>query len=156
MPEFTFNPKLATGGFQVFPKAAYEFVIGEPKAFHSPANEALDKKENYGVRYTLTVAEGEMKGKKYIKNCYQHSQGARDFSKQFQIAAAGLDPKNGGDEEFNSRYGDMDWGFNSDTNRVGEGWRMLEGKRVVGEMDVKINDSTGDKQQAEKGWRPVG
>ena len=147
------NPSAVDAGFPIHPKDEYEMVIGEPKVFKGTGKEG--KADNFGVMYTLIIAEGPQQGKKFIKRCYMHTPESEGFAKQFQMAALGFNPKNQDDEKaFNEKYGNADWGFDDDTLVAGEAWHELKGKRVYASLDTGTNKLTGDPAQLEKGYRP--
>lgn len=154
MPSFNPNPSAVDAGFPIFPKDEYEMVIGDPKTFYGTAKDST-KVDNYGVMFTLIIAEGPMKGKKFIKRCFMHTPESQGFAKQFQMAALGFNPKNQEDEQkFNEAYGNADWSFNTDTQSCGEAWAEMKGKRLYASLDQGVNKVTGDPSQVEKGYRP--
>lgn len=151
-PRFDNDPTKVQASFEVLPKDDYEFVVGEPKAFHR-VNKAGN--DSYGIRFPLTVASENAKGKKVVFNTYQQSEGAQAMAKQFMLAVLGFGKGKAEESKFDAEYAGKDWSFDTDTKAVGDMWRMATGQRVIGSLDMTIGDN-GDEQQAFNGWRPIG
>lgn len=160
MPRYTPNQQNNTATLEVFPKDEYEFIIGEPKPFYNAAKDntatgGADKGENFGIRYVLSHAAGPYAGKKYVKTCYLHSQGAADMTKQFMLAAYGFQPNNEAEQEFNKKIVEegLDDSFNTDDGSVGSYWTKIKGGRVKGLLETGAYQ--GRQQNVEKGWLPL-
>ena len=147
-PVYNADPSKDTAGFEVFPKGEYLIRIGEPKAFEKTG----EKGTNFGVRYVCTIAEGPFKGKRFIQTCYQHTQEAKDFGKQFILAAAGFTKKQ--EDEFNSAAAGADWSFNTDNGAVGAAWRQLAGLHVYVAVSTKKGENDQEQQNIDS-YRPV-
>lgn len=155
MPKFTPDPTKATAGFEVYPKGSgYEFDIGEPKPFFKAATKP-GKADNHGIRFLLICQEAPdnpaMKGKKLPVTLYLHTPESENMSKQFQIAALGA--KN--DVDFNERFGSMDWGYDPDDASCGDGWRAMQGRRIMANIDVKPSAESPTGEQNTFQWRAV-
>lgn len=155
---FDFNPNDVTVGFEIFDKGAYELEIGEPKSFAATGKEG--KPDNYGVRYMAKIVEGPKKGKKFMVNCYMHTEESQAFSKAFLMAALGFNPRKQEDEKaFNEKYANENWRFNPDDKSAGDMWHKVKNQRVVVELDTGIGkDGTpqaGEKVQKIIAYRPL-
>lgn len=158
MPRYTPNQQNNSATFYIFPLNEYEFIIGEAKPFFNAGKEAVEgqsvkKEDNYGVRYVLTCAEGPHAGKKYIKNCYLHSSGAEDFTKQFMLAAHGFGVTNDEELLFNDKIVNMDQAFNTEDGSAGDYWTSIKGGRIKGSLTVAMYQ--GKQKNEEKSWAPV-
>lgn len=151
MPRYENDPTKVTASFEVLPKDDYEFIVGEPKSFYRINNAG---NPSYGVRYPLTVGSGPMQGKKSSQVCYEQSEGAIAMGKQFRLAVLGYDKGRSEEQRFDKDYAGKDWAFDTDDNSVGDAWRELTGKRVVGSFDVAMG-TNGEEQQDVKGWRKI-
>src|SRR5256885_4554624 len=100
MPRYEADPSKVTATLDVLEKGDYEFVIGEPRAFFG-ASKTEGKSDNYGVRYPVKVAEGAMKGKRQLINCYIHTEDSLAYSKQLLMAALGFPLNSEGEKAFN-------------------------------------------------------
>jgi hypothetical protein len=148
MPNF--NPKATQATLPPLPNDSYECVIGEPKAFKGANKEGV---ENYGVRYTLTVADGTLVGRKIFVTCYMHTEGAQAYSKQFLIAANNFTNDQEGEAAFDSSpAADLDYAYDADTNSCGAGWQELKGKRII--VETAIKDVNGKDQSQVKNYIP--
>jgi hypothetical protein len=153
MPRFEPDPSKVSATIDILEKDDYEFIIGDPKAFQKVDGQGTIT--NYGVRYPVTVAEGTSKGKKQFQTCYQHTEGAQGFSKQFIMAAYGYPVTPAGEKDFDNDFAGKDWSFDTDTGACGEVWRGIAGKRVIGSADVVPNNRTGDPMQQFNSWRSI-
>jgi hypothetical protein len=149
MPRYDSSPANVQASIEVFPKDDYLFIIGEPKPFFRVTQKGTD---SYGVRLGLTVRDGSYEGKRTSTTLYYQSEGAQAMSKQFIMAALGYGKGKAEEQRFNQDWGTADWSFDTDAGTVGDAWRELTGKLVVGSLDVQIGDN-GDEQQQFKGWR---
>lgn len=149
MPIYNNDPSKVVATFEVLPKDDYELIVGEPKAFEKTGQNGV----NYGVRYGVTVGSGAMEGKKgQPVSCYQHSEGAQQFSKGFIMAALGFGKGRAEEQRFDAEYGGKDWSFDTDSGQVGDAWRELTGKRVIGSYDIELNPNSGEQQQKVNGY----
>lgn len=153
MPRFEPDPSKVSATIDILDKDDYEFIIGTAKSFAAMNDNGSVK--NHGVRYPIEVAEGTSKGKKQFQTCYQHTPGSEAFSKQFLMAAYGYDVTPAGEKEFDRDFAGKDWSYDTDSGSVGEVWRGIEGKRVIGSADIGTNKNTGDPMQQFKAWRPL-
>jgi len=153
MPRFEHDPANVVATLEVLPKDTYEFIIGQPKSFFRQNAKGGD---SYGIRYPLVVAEGPMKDKKVLFSTYFQSEGAQAVGKQFLMAGYGFGRTSGDEKVFNQQYAGSDFGFDTDTASVGEMYAELRGKRIVGDLDVRLNETNGEQQQDFKGWKPFG
>lgn len=152
MPIYNNDPSKVVAGFTVLPKDSYEFIVGEPKAFEKTGQKGV----NYGVRFPLVVATGPMEGTKAQPHvCYEHTQDAEAFGKQFKMAALGFGKGREEEKRFDKEYGGKDWSFDTDSGGVGDAWREMVGKRVIGDYDIGINPNSGEEQQKVLGWRKL-
>lgn len=158
MSGFDFNPNDVTVGFEIFPKGSYEIEVGEPKSFFKPGKEG--KLDNHGVRFMCKIADGDKKGRKYMVNCYMHTEESQAFSKQFLMAALGYDPKKLEDEQaFNAATANENWRYNPDDKSAGDMWHRVKNQRLNVDLDVGIAPDTapnaGERQQKLVGYRPI-
>lgn len=153
MPRFEPNPASVVTSIEVFPKDDYEFIIGEPKTFFRQNQKGED---SYGIRISLSIGAGDYEKKRTLVSLYFQSEGAQSMAKQFQMAALGYAKGRAEEQRFDKDWGAKDWSFDTDSGGVGDAWRELVGQRVIGSLDVSINNNTGDEQQNFKGWRPLG
>lgn len=157
MPRYDFNPDAVSATIEVLPKGEYEFQIGEPKAFGRKNAQGND---SFGIRFPLVLAEdanGKRKGTRIFFNTYQQSEGAQAIAKQFLMAVHGFKRNEAGEREFNEAFRGKDWSFDTDNGTVGDAWMSAKGQRVKGELDVSINDTSGQEQQNFKAgcWSPI-
>lgn len=151
MPTYNNDPTKVAASFAVLPKDSYELIIGTPKAFFKGGQNG--KADNYGIRCPLTVATGQFAGTRGVPaNLYQHTQDAESYSKQFIMAALGYDKGRDEERRFDNDMKGADWSFDTDTGAVGDAWRQLEGKRIIGDYDVKLGDNQQEQQNV-LGWR---
>lgn len=151
---FEFDPTTVVASMEVFPKGEYELQVGEPKSFLRQAGE--DKHDSYGIRYPLVVKlPGEYDGKRTSFSTYYQSEGSQAMAKQFIMAVLGYGKGKPEEERFDRDYRGKDWGFDPETGAVGDMYRELVGKRVIGSLDVQKNNNTGDPMQSFKSWRPL-
>lgn len=154
MPIYNNDPSKVVATFEVLPKDDYEMIVGEPKAFFKPGSDG--KADNYGVRFPVTVASGPMEGKKgQPVNCYQHTDGAQQYSKGFQMAAAGFGKGRAEEQRFDAEAAGKDWSFDTDSGQCGDAWREFTGKRVIAIYDIELNKDTGEQQQKVVGYRKL-
>ena len=152
MPRYEASPAAVTASLEVFPKDDYLFAIGEPKTF-ARTNSKGDP--SYGIRLAHTIREGAFENKRAIVSLYFQSEGAVSMAKQYQMAALGYGKGRSEEQRFNKEWGDKDWSFDTDNGTVGDAWRELTGRLIIGSLDVTISEQ-GDEQQQFKGWRPAG
>lgn len=153
MPRYEFDPSKVAATIEVFPKGDYEFQVGEPKSF---IRKNKKNEDSFGIRFPLTIMEdmngGHAKGKRTVNTGYQHSECAQAMTKQFVMAVLGYEGNQAGEKMFDAEQAGKDWSFDPDTGAVGDAWRQVTGKRVVGSLDVGKNEETGDPQQQFKKW----
>jgi hypothetical protein len=153
-PRFEFDPTTVVASMEVFPKGEYEMVVGEPKAFLRQAGE--DKHDSYGIRYSLVIKQpDEYDGKRTIFSTYYQSEGSQSMAKQFIMAVLGYGRGKPEEERFDRDMRGKDWSFDPETGGVGDIYRELTGKRVIGSLDTQKNNQTGDPMQSFKSWRPI-
>jgi hypothetical protein len=151
---FEFDPTLVVASMEVFPKQEYELQVGEPKSFIRKAGQ--DQHDSFGVRYPLVIKlPDEYNGKRTLFSTYYQSEGSQAMAKQFMMAALGYGKGKQEEERFDRDMRGKDWGFDPATGAVGDAYRELTGKRVIGSLDVGKNENTGDPMQQFKGWRPI-
>jgi hypothetical protein len=151
MPRFEGDPTKVSASLEVLPKDMYEFLIGEPKAFYR-TNKAGNP--SFGIRFQLTVAEGNAKGKKVLFSTYQQSEGAQAIGKQFVMAGLGYGKGRAEEARFDEDFRGKDWSFDTDTGACGDAWREVVGKRIVGNLEVRMQDD-GNESQDFKSWLPL-
>ncbi len=150
MPAFKYDPNKATAGQLILPKGSYNFQLGKPATFIFNKD---PNKISYGVQYPLTVmTDGPFKGKSTTFRCFLHTEGACDMAKRFQVAAAGMSNKQ--DDDFNAKYGMKDFGYDTDTKIVGDGWKEFQGAMITADCDVKMGENNQENQQFN--FRPYG
>lgn len=157
-PRFESDLTGVTSALVVLKPGDYEFKVGDPKSFKRQAGE--DKHDSIGIRYPLQVAEvveGDVnaKGKKILYSLYLHSDGAKTFAKQFVMACLGFENKEASEEKFNDVVRGKDWSYDPETQSVGEVWASLRGTRVIGTVDIGVNNKDGTPMQQFKGFRPL-
>lgn len=151
---FNFDPTTVVASMEVYPKGEYELQVGEPKAFLRQAGE--DKHDSYGIRYPLTIKLPDAyDGKRTVFSTYYQSEGAQAMAKQFIMAVLGYGKGKPEEDRFDRDMRGKDWGFDPETGAVGDAYRELTGKRVIGSLDIQKNNNTGDPMQAFKSWRPL-
>lgn len=156
-PRFEFDPSTVTSAIPVLPKNDYEFIIGEPKSF---IRKNAKGEDSYGVRYPLTVAEGDRKGTRIFFSTYYQSEGGQAAAKRFLMAVFGYKSNQEDEDRFNRDMKGKDWAFDPDSGTVGEQFREVTGKRVRGSLDIQpAKDSqgneTGEQNQNYKAWFPL-
>jgi hypothetical protein len=154
---FEFDPSTVTSSIPVLPKNDYEFIIGEPKSF---IRKNAKGEDSYGVRYPLTVAEGEKKGQRIFFSTYYQSEGGQSAAKRFLMAVYGYKSNDEEEQRFNADMKGQDWAFDPDSGGVGEAFRNVTGKRVRGSLDVqpakdRDGNETGEQNQNFKAWFPM-
>lgn len=155
MPAFTPNAAKASALNEIFPKDSYEFIIGQPKAF---AREYTDKDGNVkplvGVGYNLRIAEGDHKDHRTYFQAFVHDDMSLAATKRFLMAALGFKIDSDGEKAFNEKYSDDSvYSFDTDSGAVGDIWREVTGKRVIGDLDIRTTEK-GQFQQF-KTWRSI-
>lgn len=148
MPNYEPNLTDVQSTLEVFPKGEYEFKITSAKSFEKSKE---DGSKTVGIRFPMEEAES---GKKTIYTLYVHSEGAMGFAKRFVMAAYGYSVDSEGENKFNNDYRGADWSIDTENGTVGEIWKDLIGKRVVGVVDTKIGPN-GDQQQEWNGFRAI-
>lgn len=150
MTRFNPNPADSTSSIPIFPKGSYEFQLGAPKPFAGTNQEG---KANHGIRFQITcteVMEGDsnFKGKTTLVSIYQHSEGARNYSKAFLLAAYGFERNYEMEKKFDDEVAvAKDWGFDPDSKESGDGWSDMEGNRMMIDVDVETNDENEMRQK---------
>lgn len=153
MPRYEFDPSKAQATIEVFPKDRYHFVVGKPKAFLKKDEKGNVK--NYGIRFQLTVDEGEFRGKNTIFSAYLHNDGSQSMTKRFQMACLGYGNKPEDEKRFDAEQAGKDWAFDPDTGACGEAWAAFGGCHVYGNVDVGKNTNDDSPQQNFKSWQPM-
>jgi hypothetical protein len=158
-----FDPTTVSAGIEVLPKDDYEFQIGEPKSFLNAGKGG--KADNFGIRFPLTVMRSanhpETVGKKIFMNGFMHTPGSQAMTKGFVMAGYGYESKPEDEKAFNEQTAAGDWKFNPPTGGVGDVWRGLTGKRIIGSLDQQPRKDDmgqvieGEFNQNYKGWHPV-
>lgn len=152
MPRYEWDPSKTQSSIEVFPKGEYEVVVGEPKSF---IRKNRKNEDSYGIRFSLTVADGPYRGKRTIYTAYLHSEGAQSMAKRFQMAVFGFHNRPDSEKEFNERTAGLDWSFDPETGQCGEGWRQMAGAHVIANVDVQKNPENDEENQNFKSWRPA-
>lgn len=156
MPRFEHNPANVAASIEVFPKDDYEFIVGEPKPFHGITKSGKNEgKENYGMRFALSIGRGDYQGKRTVYTIFEHNEGSQSVGKQFKMAVLGFGKGRAEEQRFDAEFGGKDWSFDTDSGEVGDAWREMTGQRVTGSLDVEQGQN-GDEQQSWKGWRVAG
>lgn len=153
MPRYEYDPSKTAASIEVFPKDDYEFIVGQGKAFAKEENGQI---KNFGVRFAITIADGQFKDKRTVFTCYLHNDGSQSMTKRFQMACLGYGKGQSEEKRFDAEQVGKDWGIDTDTGAVGEAWQELTGSRVIGSLDVGKNTNTDEPQQQFKSWRPIG
>lgn len=142
MPKFNPNPSQVEAGFFQLLHAnqdGYELKITGVKAFIDDVKVQADgsTKQSYGVSVALVVAEGEFAGKRVSSNkLYYHTEGGQGFAKPFLMSVYGFDQTPAAEQDFNTFAEPQDWGFDTDSGGVGDGFANLKGKRIRVFADV--------------------
>lgn len=152
MPHFEPDPTAVQATIEVLEKGEYEFIIGKPKSF---ARTKDDGGESVGVRYPMTVAEGEHKGAKTFYSCYVATDGGLSFAKQYLMAALGYKASAADEKRFNETFRGSDWGLNTDDGTCGSVWEQPVGNHVLSTVDIGENPKTGEPNQRWVKFRPV-
>lgn len=144
------NPAEATLGFPIYDPGMYRVKVKEVKPFENKLKEGQQEGEQSGgVRVICSLVGGDTDGKPYVANLYQHTEGARNFSKQFLVAAFGYPTNSEGEAQFNEESQNYDWGIDPDNNTLGSGWQKLVGREVNAELGIGT-DQKGNPQQTAK------
>lgn len=153
MSRYQYDPSKASASIEVFPKDDYEFIVGKPKSF---AKVEGDSVKNFGVRFALTIADGQFKDKKTVFTCYLHNDGGQSMTKRFQMACLGYGKGKAEEDKFDLEQTGKDWDFDPESGECGEAWNEMAGARIVGSLDVGKNTNNDEPQQQFKAWRPIG
>jgi hypothetical protein len=156
-PRFEFDPSTVVASIEVFPKQEYEFQVGEPKAFKRTAAQGTDTEhDSYGVRFPLVIKQPDQyNNKRTIFSTYLQSEGAQAMAKQFIMAVMGYAKGIEAEKKYDADARGKDWSLDFPTGAVGDAWRELTGKRVIGTLDQTKNKTTGDPMQQFVSWRPI-
>lgn len=155
-PRFEFDPSTVVASIETFPKQEYEFQVGEPKAFAKKSGEGEKEHDSYGVRFSLVIKQpDEYNNKRTIFSTYMQSEGAQAMAKQFMMAVMGYKKNIEEEKRYDADVRGKDWGLDFSTGAVGDAWRELTGKRVIGALDITKNNKTGDPMQQFVSWRPI-
>lgn len=155
MPRFDVNLSSVSAQGVILDKGDYTFTVADAKPF--ARKKASTGEDIYGVRYTLQVTDGPdgTVGKTIPVSFYLHTDGARAMAKRFIMAVYGFTIDS--EDEFNSSYGDYDWGGDTE-GELGEGWTGIIGSSVAATVDVQPNKNpnTGAvRDQNQFSWRPA-
>jgi hypothetical protein len=145
MGRFTGAPTKSSVGFTVLPKDTYELKIGEPKAFErkSKGTDGSDEVA-VGRMWPLTVtSEGNLKGKTIFLNATEGNDIALGQEKALMMSADGVEPVADNDELWSVEHENEDYGFDTDTKVVGDGYLRHKGKVVLADLDITMGK--GDK-----------
>jgi hypothetical protein len=144
MPRYEANPANDQAvGLTIVPNGDYELKVKRVASFERTNQ---DGKASYGVRLTVQACEGEFAGKTLSPiTLYYHSDGGRGYSKTQLIAIAGFTSE----ADFNDWARDLDFGFDTESKSVNDGWNQLVGKRFIAE--VKLGVDNNDKPRNEYG-----
>lgn len=154
-PRYEPDLTAVAAALELFEKGAWEFSVGEPKAFQRENDKG---QLSVGVRYLLSLAEetnGHKKGSKQMFSCYIHTDGAMTFSKRFVMAALGYRNTSQEERRFDETYKGADWSVDPETGAVGDAWRQPAGRRVNCSLDIGTNPNTGEPSQQFVGFTPV-
>lgn len=155
MPRYENSPAAVSATIQVFPKDDYLFIVGEPKVFSGVTKAGKNAgKDNYGIGFSLTIKDGQFANKRTFTRCFESSEEAQGMSKQFKMAVLGYGKSRAEEERFNKEWGAKDWSFDTDSGAVGDAWREMTGKVVIGALDMKLDDNDNE-TQVFKAWRPL-
>ena len=155
-PRFEFDPSTVVASIEVFPKQEYEFQVGEPKPFKKTSGEGDKEHESFGVRFSLAIKRpDEYSTKRTVYSTYLHSEGGQAMAKQFMMATMGFEKGTKGEKAYDEEARGKDWSIDFELGAVGDAWRELTGKRVIGALDIQKNNKTGDAMQNFTGWRPI-
>ena len=156
-PRFEFDPSTVVASIEVFPKMEYEFQVGEPKAFRRTAGQGTDNEhDSFGVRCSLVIKQpDEYNNKRTIFSLYLQSEGAQAMAKQFIMAVMGYAKNITEEKKYDAEARGKNWDLDFSTGAVGDAWRELTGKRVIGSLDQTKNKTTGDPMQQFVSWRPI-
>lgn len=157
---FNFSPTDVTTSITILPKDRYKVQIGAPTPW---AFEREGKPAMYGVRYNLTVLEGDKRGKKIIFNGNQDNEIGQQIFKRFLGAAQGHYWRNESQEdEYNEwlagKYTDPVNDFRADpaTKDVGPYFTDAKGSVIFIDVDInQANDGSGKQFQQFKNFYPM-
>lgn len=152
MPRYEYDPSKTSAVQEIFPKDDYEIVVGEPKSF---IRKNRKNEDSYGVRFMLTIDEGQYKGKKLMYTCYLHTEGSQSMTKRFQMAVFGFKNKAEDEKAFDAATAGLDWAFDPETGTCGEAWHKMAGAHVIAGLDIDKNKETDEPTQGFKSWRPA-
>lgn len=131
MPRYTSNPANdQASGLTTVPSGEYELIVKRIASFERPNSKGDTA---FGVRLSVQIAEGEFANKSISPiNLYYHTEGGRGYSKTQLISIAGFTDEGA----FNDWARDLDFGFDSESGTVCDGWSQLIGKRFVAEIEL--------------------
>lgn len=157
MPRYEHNPTTSHITLAQLPKGTYQVQLGEPKAWIRAANPEKQTKEQYGIRYGITVtSDGEHKGKRQMIQFDYTNEWGQAFGKQLVMAALGYTLDEASEDKFNADYADKDWSFDPETGAVGDVYREVTGKNIMVDTDIAIaKDGSGKQFVQFSGYKPI-
>lgn len=159
MPRYTPNLTKVQAGIVMLPKGDFEFAVKEAKTFArvSTDPETQEQKDVYGIQYNLEVVGGSedtYNGKIIPLQIYAHAGDvALGIGKRFVMAALGFAIND--EDNFNEKYSDGDWGFDTEAQELGDMWTSVVGTRVAASTDQKVDRRDSTRKNQVFNWRPI-
>jgi hypothetical protein len=138
-------------------KGLYTFTVGDPQVF-SRFNKKNE--EVYGIKFPLRVTDGPEADHLIFYDTYFHSEGGVGAAKRFAMAVMGYKVDEASERKFNNEHGKDQEAMHIDfaEKELGDFWKSLGGKNVVGDLDITTSMYEGNEQlqQKFKKWLPYG
>jgi len=159
MPRY--NPDLTRvqAGIPLLPKGDFEFSVNEGKTFSRQSTDPAtqETKDVYGIQYNLQVMSGSddsFIGKIIPLQIYAHAgDAALSIGKRFVMAALGFALND--EANFNEKYADGDWNFDTEDQILGDMWSSVIGTRVAASTDQKVDKRDHTRMNQVFNWRPI-
>lgn len=159
MPRYTPDLTKVQAGIPLLPKGDFEFAVKEAKTFSRQSTDQTtqETKDVYGLQYNLQVMSGSddsFVGKIIPLQIYAHAgDAALSIGKRFVMAALGFALND--ETNFNAKYADGDWGFDTEEQTLGDMWASVVGTRVAASTDQKPDKRDTSRMNQVFNWRPI-
>lgn len=138
----------------------YTFELSEPTAFYRKNKK---DEEVYGVKFPMRVTGGEYDQRLVFFDTYFHSSGGIGAAKRFAMAVMGHKVDEAAEAQFDKDYNTTPeqkdaMNIDFEQKELGEFWKSLGGRNVVGVLSVSVNNYEGQEtlQQKFNRWMPYG
>lgn len=159
MPRYTPDLTKVQAGIVMLPKGDFEFAVKEAKTFSRTSTDTVtqESKDVYGIQYNLEVVSGSddsFIGKVIPLQIYAHAgDAALGIGKRFVMAALGFALND--EANFNEKYADGDWSFDTEAQELGNMWSSVVGTRVAASTDQKPDKRDTTRMNQQFNWRPI-